>query len=142
MSGAKKWAVLIALVALIAVVFAWAASRIAPKKKPPKWRLDSQEQKIDARSLEIFTKTVREWNKLKGEGATWKNPKTGEYTVRNIQECYSCKEYIPQLAIPHDLPKDISEDDQDAIDRYLQEYKCPKCGGAANPPVSRPPPMR
>ena len=139
MEGAKKVAGAVVLLVIIVAALWFGISRVAGKKPPPDWVLDREEDKIDAKSLETITKTLGEWNKLKGKHATWKNPETGDYTIRNILECRTCYEIIPQLAVPDDIPAEIVAKGEDATMQYWADYKCPRCGGPANPPLPRRP---
>lgn len=80
--------------------------------------LDKKYEKMDVETYEIVELSLREWKELGSEGDTFKNPKTGKYTMRPPMKCLDCGELIP---MPH-IPDDGDED------KIMNEYICPKCG--------------
>ena len=129
----KDWKKIAKTAGLIVVVIGsvgWGimASRRPPVKMSP-WFLAQPEEKIDAESFELFTKTREEWQKLQlSTGYVWKNPKTGKYTVVDEVVCIACREKIP---LPLVMLHPSHSKDPKYVFEYMgkyQSYKCPKCG--------------
>jgi len=90
----------------------------------PKHVREQGVEMADIKSLEVITLPAEKWAKMLGENGKYRNPKTGEYTMVPVMTCAACGEKIPKP----DIPPDASPAD---FERYLMEYKCPKCGEPA-----------
>jgi len=111
------------IVVLIAVIIGAVALGIKMSTKggnPPQSVLGKSEERIDSETLEIFTKTYAEWQKLGHKDGKYKNPKTGAYTLHMVTICPHCKEKIPQMNLPlHPTPEESDK---------FYGYRCPRCG--------------
>ena len=90
------WAIL--LVVIIVAVIAFSVWRRQTAGQQPAALRDEVYTLIDENMLEVFEKTRGE---LASEGAQnyrYKNPKTGEYTLRVAAPCTSCGKLIPGVS--------------------------------------------
>ena len=142
----KKLVVYVVLLVVVVAAVALTVKRVASKPGPPNWVLDQQVQKIDSKTQEVVTESVRDWTGkyAPDETGRWKNPKAGTYTMVDPMKCESCGATIPVpdystvKMIPDNIPlppgADASKTKQPMIrdpvdmDRIRREYKCPKCG--------------
>ena len=85
---------------------------------------------INVETLELTTVTTGDWEqkfkvdtatgyKIDGEGQKLAVPMT----------CHACGEKIPPAPMPGNI------DDPEQHERIMMEYRCPKCGGRAYPPM-------
>jgi len=140
MQGLKKTLTVAALVVLIGAAIVWGVFSALGKGNVPEpdWRLNQPQERIDVNTLEIYTKSEAEWRKLESDGA-WKNPDTGDYTLRRVKRCVSCGEKVPamRMSAGKKRPEQVLAELGAAM-----EYKCPKCGGQVYPAQALPQPGR
>jgi predicted RNA-binding Zn-ribbon protein involved in translation (DUF1610 family) len=152
----KKIGLMALLVAVIAVAAVITAKRVRSELKGPPLLLDRKFDKIDMKSFEIISETLRDWNTKYAADASgrYKNPRTGAYTMVDAMKCASCGQLIPVPEMPADLrpsPKLVKARGRGfggelraleaAKDEFLRNYKCPKCGkNAFAMPASPSPP--
>jgi rRNA maturation protein Nop10 len=155
----KKIALIALLIAVIAAAAVLAVRRARSELKTPllfQKFVDEREnqklEKIDMKSLEVFSETVRDWatQYAPNTDGYYKNPKTGEYTVVEAMKCASCGQLIPAPQLPAGLaqkmrggrnhgpsPEAIAE--MVAVKKSQSNYKCPRCGKNAFGPRPSPP---
>lgn len=122
------WAVVVAIVAVVALVWGIKRSGIVGDAEPPPSVTGNIVEKVDMNTGELMEKTFKEWEKLGREEDRYKNPETGKYTMAIPILCGSCGAKIAPPPSPPDpygtgLP----------LARAMAEYRCPKCGN----PVAR-----
>ena len=133
MEGSKKIVFAVVLIMIIVFAIVWISRRGGGRGtiERPNELTGQMEEKIDARSGKIFTKTMGEWEKLDYShmGYVWKNPETGEFTVVNIITCPHCGERIPdRLRTVKEIMDPAAMEPQAQV-AAAQAYTCPKCGG-------------
>jgi predicted RNA-binding Zn-ribbon protein involved in translation (DUF1610 family) len=148
----RRQTVLVALlIAVIAAAGAFAGLRVWNEIKGPSVGAEFKFEKIDMKSLEIFSETGNDWTTIykADETGRFKNPKTGEYTMVNIMRCASCGQPIPMPELPAALmpqrepgkkinPRMGMQEIATAMQNVLRDYKCPKCGKNAWVPPAQP----
>jgi len=80
--------------------------------------------KIDEKTLDVMTLSLKEWLDLGHKKGRYKNPKTGTYTMVPVRVCPHCHEQIPIRMIPADKWGTKWEPPRD----WEKNYVCPKCG--------------
>jgi hypothetical protein len=140
---------------LILVIFAaalLAAVRVRNGLKAPTPRLpsplDRKADKIDMKSYEVFSETLRDWTTKYAPDAAgyYRNPRTGEYTMVTLMKCASCGQLIPVPELPPGLvpnPELVMQRGPEgqaartgammAVRKFQSDYKCPRCGKYAFP---------
>jgi len=156
----------IAAAVLVAVVRARSELRgpTIPRIPSP---LDQKADKIDIKSYEVFSETLRDWTTQYAPDASghYRNPRTGEYTMADLMKCASCGQLIPQPEIPPGLVPNLEPVVQrgrggeeamkaraakgeairaaiTAIRKFQLAYKCPRCGKNAFSFAPPPPPSK
>lgn len=122
MEGAKKTAVIAALVVIVAgaLFFALKQSGILGRRpNPPKWLLEQPMEKVDSQTFDLVTLQFKDWLELGEKDGLYRNPKTRKYTMAPAIECANCKSKIP------DETQERSPDEQL---EWMKSAKCPKCG--------------
>jgi hypothetical protein len=153
----KKIALIVLLIAVIAAAAVVAAIRVQSELKGPPLLLDQKFDKIDMKSFEIVSETLRDWNTKYTPDASghYKNPKTGQYTMVDVMKCASCGQLIPVPDMPLELrsnPELVKARGRGmreaalammaAREKFERNYKCPKCGRNAYPPPANPIPPK
>jgi hypothetical protein len=153
----KQIALIPLLIAVIVAAVLSAVVRVrnelALPRREPASAWNRELQRIDMKSFEVFSETLRDWTtKYAPNGAgRYRNPRTGEYTVVEPMKCASCGQLIP---VPATMPppawpflgpgKRIDGEAAIAALKALADfklnYKCPKCGKRAFPIVPSPSP--
>jgi hypothetical protein len=132
----KKIAFVVLLIAVIAVAAVFAVKRVRTEmKQAPTLYADQKLQKIDMKTLELFSETSADWMTKYAPDASgcYMNPKTGEHTVVATMKCASCGQLIPVPRAP-ELPKGAkaapakkSQGMSPAVQALLSNYMCPIC---------------
>ena len=146
----KKIAICALLIAVAIVATVIAVKRFTSGPTPPSWLLDQRVEKIDRKTLELVTESVRDWSGKYAPDASgrYKNPKTGEYTMVGVMKCAACGQFI----LPPDYSAAYAKNeagptpaaavsglkgktppmrfDVDAVKmrEIRRGYRCPKCG--------------
>jgi len=122
MEGRKRIVVIVVLLVIIAfaAVFIIKNSSIG-RLKQPEWVRDRKVEKIDSESLELVTRTIREWQKLGKRNGLYKNPNTGKYSMAMPMVCPACGATIP-------APVGLGEANPDEAREIMEKHLCPKCG--------------
>ena len=157
--GIKQIALIVLLIVVIFVAALIAVKRTHSEIAPTAMAFtDVKEDKIDVKSLEIFTETIGDWQGKYAPDASGrnKNPKTGEYTVVDTMKCAYCGQIIPVTQFPPELIIKTPKGQRGSmpsravlkkIQDFQLKYICPKCGHPANipkgaetkTPVTKPP---
>ncbi len=139
----KKIALIALLIAVIAAAALVALMRVRSELKTPMVLLDRKVQKIDMKSLEVFSETFRDWMTKYAPDMVgrYRNPRTGEYTIVEAMKCASCGQLIPVPQMPAGLEwkpnrgrgsgpeaRAAMMAQMTAIVEFQRNYKCPKCG--------------
>jgi len=140
MTGWKKALTSVALLLVIAASVAWLivwASQL-DRIPEPDWRLNQLRERMDVNTFKIYTKRRADWRKVEKRGA-WKNPDTGDYTLRRVKRCISCGQKVPAMRTTSGKkrPEEVL-----AELRAAMAYKCPKCGGPVYPSAALPQPPK
>lgn len=115
--------VLLVAVILAGIGLAMRAVRFG-KPRPPKFVTGQPIEMIDRTTLEVIALPRSEWDKLGVRNGSYRNPKTGEYTMAPVVVCASCGAKVPVPEFPAATP-----DEQVDYLPILRAYRCPKCGG-------------
>ena len=145
----KKIALIGLLVAVIAAAAVVAAIRARNKllELTPPPLMDQKFDKIDMKSFEVISETLRDWNSTYAPDASghYKNPKTGQYTMVDAMKCASCGQLIPVPDLPPEAQTNPARNMRgpgvgkamkvwlEAKRKFELNYKCPKCGKNAYP---------
>ena len=121
----KKALAAVVLAAIVVGSITWTVVRLRPDSSEPQWLLDKPAEMIDPSSGIIYTKSRGEWEKLKNRDGYFKNPDTGEYTLRKVIVCVGCGEKIPAPPFPS---KETEAKGEAAVMAEIEQYQCPKCG--------------
>ena len=114
MSDKKKIAFAIVLIAVIIAAVAFTIVRQRRGTTQPEQVRQEEITMIDEESLEEFTAPREKWEGQEQQNYRWKNPKTGQYTLRKAMTCPACRKLIPGMVPGADA-------------------ECPHCGHAALP---------
>jgi len=120
----KKALAIVVLIAIALGSVIWGVARLRPDTSEPQWLLDKPVEMIDPSSGIIYTKSRGEWEKLKNRDGYFKNPDTGEYTLRKVIVCVWCGERIPAPPFPS---KETKAKGEAAAMAEIKQYRCPKC---------------
>ena len=135
MSTGRKVLISIALVAFIVVVVVFIAKSATHSSAPPQSVMKEAVEFVDENSQELVTLTRSEMAGREGKDGYYKNPKTGEYTLRRAIVCVACKAKIASPVMPSLPEKFISNEDnmerREKIQAIRSSFKCPKCGKLA-----------
>jgi hypothetical protein len=148
----KQIALILLLIAVIVAAVLLAVVRVRNGLKAPTPRLpsplDRKADKIDMKSYEVFSETLRDWTTQYAPDAAghYRNPRTGEYTMVTLMKCASCGQLIPLPELPAGLvakPELVLQRGPAgqharmaavmAIRKFQSDYKCPRCGKYAFP---------
>ena len=131
MGDVKRVIAAAALIIVIVVAGVFIAKRMIGARRPPEWARQLTVERIDNKTLETVTLTLGEWERLGyNEAGLYKNPNTGKYTMTIPMVCPSCHAKIPSFP-RFTAGKRASEEEVQAREAAIREFKCPKCG--ANP---------
>jgi len=143
MEGKKKIVVIVILLGVAVAAGVFFTKRMGRgEATPPDRLLDRPVERIDSESLELMTKSRREWKRLGEKDGKYKNPKTGKYTMVVPAICASCGQKIPMLDAALTTPGAASgrpvdpEEHLKAMQKQealIKEWRCPRCGGYAAP---------
>ena len=133
---------LIAVIAAAGLVILKGAGLLGGAPRPPDYVLARPMEMMDRNSMELMTKTRGQWEDLgKDEMGWYKNPKTGEYTMKPPLICASCRKKIPHpLLLLTDEMKSNLHVEIVAMAQLMVNYKCPLCGKQATAPMAGPGP--
>lgn len=135
----KKVVVIVVLVVVIVIAGVLtmkhtSSTTSAVVEKSRQSAMAAKADKIDNKSFEVISETLADWNSkyAPDKEGHFKNPKTGEYTMVQVMKCAACGANIPYPDLPPELrqPKGKRRSGglDSAIDEFLRDYKCPKCG--------------
>jgi len=139
----KQIALIVLLIVVIFVAALIAVKRAHSEMAPTAMAFtDLKEDKIDVKSLEIFTETIGDWHGKYAPDASgsYKNPKTGTYTVVDTMKCAYCGQVIPVPQLPPELVIHTPPGKRGSmpgravlkkIADFQRNYICPKCGHPA-----------
>ena len=138
----KKVVVIVVLVVVIVVAAVFTAKRTSGKQgsaaleAAQKGQIAAKVDKIDNKTLEVFSETLSDWKTKYAPDAEghFKNPKTGEYTMVGAMKCASCGADIPYPDLPAELLGSKGKgarrggNPEARMEQILANYMCPKCG--------------
>jgi len=142
MEGGKKVAVVVVLLLVIIAAVAFVINRLGGGGvKVPESVANPKVEMIDIETLEIITRTAKEWKSLGAKNKLFKNPKTGKYTMAPVAVCSACNEKVPDPSymFPTAPTRIKPGQTEEEVNRLIAEamakaaeirrtYKCPKCG--------------
>ena len=126
--GGKQLAIYAGLFIVIVLAVVIGVKRTSGLPPPPDWLLDQQVQKIDCKTLDLFTEKNRDWfgKYAANPAGFYKNPKTGTHTMTDTMICSECGQLIP---IPDCASSRVMKGDEAMaeIARIEKAYMCPRC---------------
>jgi len=135
--GGKKIAVIVILIVVIVGMGARFIGGGSATSKMPKWLKERQDEKIDVDTGKLATQSLEKWMKAGQKDGKYKSPESGKYTMVPPLTCAACSEKVIPATFPKapEMAEDGTGDEMEAHEAEMQkirdEYKCPKCDGAA-----------
>ena len=141
--GTKKILVIAVLIVVIVAAAVYVAKRHSGSSVAlPEAVLSIKVEKIDLKTLEIFTENAEDWDTryAPDEHGRFKNPRTGTYSMVGIMKCAACGKEIPVPQLPEELEKRFerrpftnSEHSKTKAEivAFIRAYVCPLCGKLA-----------
>jgi len=131
MEGGKKLLLVIVCLAVIAGGIVLTVRRTRAGKQPPKELGERMVEMIDSESLDVISRSWKEWRDDGREGGMFMNPNTKKHTMVTPLECPFCGAKTPSIAPPEMSPEMEPEQETKlrlAYDNAYMNQKCIKCG--------------